>query len=356
MPRIRRSSKIKDSYTRHRAASTSTAATRGTTPVFLPNVGPTADLGLVDARTLPNLGPADVASFAFNYFTVSRTSPLKRNIINLNGSFAAVVPNPSGGHGYSMFVWANVCNVGPGQGLGSANSDMPPFPDGTQINGATGSSVPTMTGGNGGSGGAGGAGGVGDDDAVGFGPTNGNAAGGNGSNGPQSGAGVGGTGGKGSCAFDLAGSPWTPFSVGGASGDGNVSTQVGCGAGGQSGGTPDGPNDAQGGGGSGASYVSIVCRTFGGTGPGTQGIFSQGGRGGNDAQDLGLLESFGGGGGIIEIFAMSYDGSFVPFVDGGSGSFGTPSAGGDFRIYEVAHDGTTILATHTDASDTWNHL
>lgn len=323
---------------------------------YLPNVGPTADLGLVDANTLPNMGPADVASFAFNYFTVSRTSPLKRNIINLNGSFAAVVPNPSGGHGYSMFVWANVCNVGPGQGLGSANSDMPPFPDGTQINGAQGSITSVMVGGDGGSGGAGGAGGNGDDAAVGLVSVNGNNAGGDASPGSQSGSGVAGLGGKGSGAFDLTGSPWTPFAVGGTSGDGNVSTQAGCGAGGQSAGTPDGPADASGGGGSGAAYVSIVCRTFGGTGPGTQGIFAQGGRGGSDQQDLGISESFGGGGGIIEIFAMSYDGSFVPFVDGGSGSLSTPAGAGDFRIYEVAHDGITIIAVHTDASNTWNHL
>lgn len=326
-----------------------------TAPNYLPNVGPTSDLGLVDANTLPNMGPGDVVGFAYNFFTVTRTAPLKRNIINLNGSFAAIAPDPSGGNGYSMFVWCDTFNIGPGQGIGSSY-DGAPYPDGSSIDGAAGfQDSGVMAGGRGGSGGSGGGGGNADNAGVGLNATPGSLDGTNGSDGQSSAAGEVGPGGRGTGANDLDGSPWTPFSVGGNNGSGVSSTFMGVGAGGQSGGTPDTFNpEAAGGGGCGGAYLAIVCNTFGGTGPGTAGLVARGGNGASSFNET-SEESMGGGGGVIEVFCKSYDGSFVPFLDGGQGSMGSPADAGTFLLYELNSLGA-IIATHTDPTDTWNNL
>lgn len=318
---------------------------------FLPRVGPFSDSPLIRCNSLPNMGPADVVGFAWNFFKVSRTAPLRRNIINLSGTFAAVVPDPSDGFGYSMFVQAHTINIGPGQGFGTAQNGMADFPDGSRIAGLIGD---LGFGGQAGFGGAGGAGGNADGNMVGLTAQNGSNSGGNGPTGQQTGSGVGGGAGRGTGASDLAGSPWVPFAVGGGDGSGNVSILPGIGAAGKSGSTPNNIDNYMGGSGSGGSYCGLVCWVFGGSGPASQGIIVQGGDGAADYQSD-TQETFGGGGGILELFTAHYDGSLAAFCQGGTGSLGTPAISGDFRIYELNRNGI-IIATHTNAADTWNNL
>lgn len=326
-------------------------------PNYLPRVGPFADHALVDANTLPNMGAADVVAFDYNYFVVSRANPLLRKTIDLNGTFAAVLPDPRTGS-RAMFTYADTVNIGPGQGFGSFGTGYPPFPDGTTYNGSDGSSDEvTWQGGQGGSGGSGGGGGAAD--SAGASPVNGGAGSGAGTNGANGQASpfatVVGLGGVGKGAADLAGDTYTT-AVGGASSDGITPTQPGCGAGGSGGSSIGGAQTAVGGAGAGGSYVGIVCWHFGGTGPDqNQGIFAQGGNGGNDDGEGNSTEAGAGGGAVIELFCADYDGSAAPFVEGGVGNQGTPASSGFFFLYELNAAGV-IINIHTDPTVTFNNL
>lgn len=317
--------------------------------IYLPQVGPFAGLTPPLVSSLSDLNIND----NLNHFTDSSLSnPIKvKNLTVSNSSgFWSLAPR------YSIFIWADTVQVDSGSAIGSSVPGLI-YNDGSSIDGFQGINDGTNTyGGYGGAGGSGGGGGssCSPDTASG-------SVGGVGSyNGMSGNDGIGegdfghpGAGGFGSGASDMSGNSFTTL-FGGTSGNGNPATQAGIGAAGDAGTVNF--FGATGGGGAGGAYTCIICRSF--IGPaGTAGIYAAGGAAGTDSGDFSIDETAGGGGGVIELFAIRYTGSFVPLNSGGAGSYGTLNgSSGPYRIYELDKIGTSILATHTNELDTWNNL
>lgn len=317
--------------------------------LYLPKIGIFSDLSPPLISGLSDLTYNDGTN---DFVSTSRISPLIGKYISVTGNTGLWA---DGTNGYDLFIWANQVYFESGSAAGGTVPGLT-YADSTIIDGQA--SVDSSSGGNGGSGGSGGGGGSASD--VNGGPIAGGGGsyfGDAGSKGLFDGSSTPGDGGPGSTAAAMASNPFTTL-IGGANSNGDVPTQPGCGAAGNGGGVDfiDGNSiGGSGGGGGGGSYVGVVCREF--IGPaGHSGIYAVGGNGGSNSGGPSDMEANGGGGGVIEVFAVKYTGSLVPVISGGGGyPSGTPGADGTFRIYELNKAGNVILATHTNPLDTWDN-
>lgn len=205
-------------------------------------------------------------------------------------------------------------------------------------------------GGNGGGGGSGGWGGQYSDTI-----SPGAAYGTDGTDGPMgltTGGGSPGAGGSGfGVLYQSASTPFPWITGGTGSGAGAPTSSGPWGATGQGGLAKynGGTADAGGGAGGGGGFIGGVFKSI--SGPGF--VIANGNSGGLGNQPDG--DAGNGGGGVIMLFAQKYDGQLVYLVDGGTGgSLGSASAG-NARIYEIAHNGVTIAATHTNFADSWDN-
>lgn len=283
------------------------------------------------------------------FYTTSYTSPLIANTLTLTSPGAIAADN------YNIWVWCNAINVVDGTAIVATEPGTQPAMAGGNGFASCG---PPGYGGNGGDGASGAGGGGALSDSGSTNPAPGSLIGSTGATGEFSGCGATpGVGGAGSGSTYIAGCPFT-FPIGGT---GISGTPTGpWGAGGQGagiGGVSCLVGAGGGGGGGGGGLLVVVCNeviNFGGYAVGGP----SGASGGTGFEIPYPAE--GGSGGVIAIFAKKYPGlsaGHFQVYGGPSTDCGGQSGGsGNITIYEVSHDGKSILSAHTNVTDSWNNL
>lgn len=339
-------------------------------PTLIP-VGPFAGMS---AQGINNLS---VISVNRTLPAATRTTPLKYNTVTFLANTASNIrlSAASSGSRSAIWIWADTMNWG-GNGSGGLS-----IIDNSAIGGDDAQSFDAGNGGfcfSGGSGGGGGS--VIDSEGIVDGGTfppieidgaNG-SAGGIGDNGQNfssfgsEGQGGFSNGNTTAVGFTMPSGGYSLDAFGGLA----VNGGQGFGAGGQGGGVnvtnfdPDNPEPywfyAGGGGGGGGGAIVIVTRILNLTN--YAGCTATGGNGGRpDRGDGGVatfqdLESTGGGGGVIMIYAKKKAGVWNTItVGGGQSTFFTYTSGpGTIQLWEIGSDNVT-LTQHTNLNDTWDN-
>lgn len=310
------------------------------TQMFLPAIGPFADLARLNSNLLSDLTIDGVIYSA----TSTRTSPIQANHLNIkNGGFLL-------GGNYQLWIRAGIIDVQGGCALASTNTGA----GGGELNGVNGEPTSCAGGGCKGGSGLGGGGGGGISGSC---ITEGGGAGsstgyGDGAGGDTDGADVASEGGIGLHVNPWAGAPVTGYSIpiGGANGNGTHTVGPGIGQPGD-GASVQGACGVQYGGGGGAgnccSVVQAVwIRTYGvnqiAGSAGSSTSFINGATGAGDGGHLVIAQRFDGFPGAIG-------------CNGGNGEGGS-GQGGEIRLYAVNKAGTILTYMGSDPSVSWNNM